>query len=76
MNPMEFAEIIINLSPEQQNEFFENLKEQLSEEDWKTTVKFISLYGMFKNPEKFEAMKNAVCDMLCENIYGHTVERE
>ena len=76
MNPMEFAAQIIQMSAEQQNAFFERLKSELSEEDWNTTVKFISLFGMFKNPAKYEAIKNAVCDTLCEEFFGHEVERK
>ena len=76
MNPMEFAAQIIQMSAEQQNAFFERLKSELSEEDWNTTVKFISLFGMFKNPAKYEAIKTAVCDALCEDFYGHTVEKK
>lgn len=75
MKPMEFAEMVVGMPVEKQNEFFENLKEELSEEDWNTTVKFISLVGMFKSPAKYEAMKKAICDVLCEEIYGHTVEK-
>jgi hypothetical protein len=76
MNPMEFAEKIIGMPVEKQNEFFEVLRGELSEEDWKTAVSFISLFGMFKSPAKYEAMKNAVCDQLCEEFYGHTVEKQ
>ena len=75
MNPMEFAGKIISLPAEMQNEFFENLKSELSEEDWNTMVRFISLFSMFKSPAKYEAVKKAVCDTLCEEIFGHTVEK-
>lgn len=69
MTHIEFADTITNLSVEQQNTFFEALKNYLSEEDWLTTVKFISLHGMFHNPEKYAAMKNAVRDTLSEVIF-------
>ena len=75
MTTFEFAETVIKLPAEKQNEFFENLKGKLSEEDWNVTVKFIALFKMFKNPVKYEAMKNAVCDTLCEEFFGHTVEK-
>ena len=75
MKPMEFAEMIIKMPAEKQNEFFDNLKGLLSEEDLQTVMNFISLWGMFKNPKKYEAMKKAVCDQLCEEFYGHTVDR-
>lgn len=70
MTPYEFADAINNLPVAQQNSFFEVLKDQLSEKDWLTTVKFISLHGIFTNPEKYTALKNAVCDTLKEAIYG------
>lgn len=76
MKPFEFAETIIKLPIEKQNEFFKKLKSELSAEDWNATVKFISLYSMFKSPVKYEAVKNAVCDTLCEDIFGHTAERK
>lgn len=75
MTPFEFAETVIKMPVEKQNDFFEKLKGELAEEDWQTVVKFIGLFGMFKSPVKYEAMKNAVCDTLCEEIYGHTVEK-
>lgn len=70
MTHTEFADTICNLPIEQQNAFFETLKNYLSEEDWLTTVKFISLHGMFHNPEKYFAMKNAVKDTLSEVIFN------
>lgn len=70
MTPNEFADTIINLPTERQNAFFEVLKNHLSEEDWLTTVKFISLHGMFHNPDKYFAMKNAIRDTLSEVIFN------
>ena len=74
MSHTEFAETIIHLPVEQQNAFFETLKDQLSEEDWLATVKFISLYGMFRSPAKHKAMKKAVLAQLVEELFGHTYE--
>ena len=70
MTPYEFAQTINDLPVDQQNHFFEVLKDQLSDKDWLTTVKFISLHGLFTNPEKYTALKNAVCDTLKEAIYS------
>ena len=75
MGSLEFAGIIASLSAENQNEFFESLKGKISDEDLKTVMSFVSLWSMFKNPAKYEAMKNAVCDQLFEEFYGHTVEK-
>ena len=75
MTMNEFVEKIINLPVRQQNEFFENLKNELSKEDYETTVKFIALSSMFKDVQKYDAIKNTICDQLCEEFYGHTVEK-
>ena len=75
MTSMEFANKVISLPAEKQNALFESLKKELSKEDWETMVKFISLHSMFMNADKYEAVKNAVRDQLCDEIYGHTVEK-
>ena len=74
MTPNEFAETILRLPVEKQNAFFETLKDQLPEEDWLATVKFISLLGMYLNPAKYNAMKNAVKATLVEELFGHPYE--
>ena len=74
MTPREFADTIIHLPVEMQNEFFETLKNQLSEEDWLATVQFISLHGMFRHPGKYNAMKEAMMDVMFEEIFGHDNE--
>lgn len=74
MNEREFADTIISMPTEKQNEFFEALKGQLPEEDRIAVMKYISLWGMYNNPAKYNAMKNAVLDMLCEEFYGHPHE--
>lgn len=76
MEIFEFAETIVNMPAEAQNEFFKKLKTELNEEEWTATVKFVGLFCMFKSPAKYEAIKTAVCETLCEDIFGHTVERE
>lgn len=75
MTSMEFANKVISLPAEKQNAFFESLKKELSKEDWETMVRFISLHSMFMNADKYEAVKNAVRDQICEEFYGHTVEK-
>lgn len=30
---------------------------------------------MFMNVDKYEAVRNAVRDQICEEFYGHTVEK-
>ena len=72
MTPIEFAEIVNQLPVDKRETFFDNLKDQLSEEEWLVTVRFIGLYGMLKNPEKYNAMKDAVRDILCEELFACT----
>lgn len=69
----EFANKILSLPASKQNEFFEKLKNSLPRDDWETVVRFIALCGMFRNAMKYEAIKNSICDKLCEEMYGHTV---
>lgn len=76
MNSLEFAEMIAKMPVEIQNKFFESLKNELTETEWKATVEFIGLVGMMLHPTKYEAVKNAVCDTLCEEFYGYKVERK
>lgn len=74
MNEREFIETIISLPAEKQNEFFESLKGQFSEEDRLAVMKRISLEKMYRNPQRYYAMKNAIRDMFCEKFYGHSYE--
>ena len=71
MTAFKFAQTIPQLPVAQQNAFLARIKENLSEEEYTATATFLSLFGMFQNPEKYEAMKNAVCEMVFEELYGH-----
>ena len=71
----EFTEKVLSLPTEYREQFLEILKTQLNEEDYKVVAMHFALESMFRNPTKYEAMKNAVCDQLCEEFYGHTVEK-
>ena len=75
MDNTQFTKKILSMTTQQKEEFFEILKTQLSEEDYKVVTMHFALESIFKNPAKYEAMKNAVCDQLCEEFYGHTVEK-
>ena len=70
MNIYEFADTVSAMPAEMQNEFFEILRNELSEEDCLTVMKFVSLNSLFKSPAKYEAMKHAVGDMFCEKYFG------
>ena len=72
--PKDFAEAIIHLPVDLQNEFFAVLKDQFSEEDWMATVKFIGTHGMFRSLVKYNAMKEAVKATLVEELFGHPYE--
>ena len=75
MTSREFTENVLSLPPEYRERFLEILKTQLSEEDYKVVAMHFALESMFRNPAKYEAMKNAVCEQLCEELYGHTAEK-
>lgn len=75
MTSFEFANRIISMPSHKQNEFFERLKSELSKEDWETTVKFIALHSMFMDADKYRAVESAIREQLCEEFYGHTVEK-
>lgn len=72
--PNDFAEAVIHLPVDLQNELFAVLKEELSEEDWMTTVKFISTQSLFRSEAKYKAMKKAVKATLIEELFGHPYE--
>lgn len=75
MTSGEFLKSVLSLPTEYKEQLLEILKEQLSEEDYKAVAMRFSLESMFINPAKYNAMKNAVCEQLCEEFYGHTVEK-
>ena len=64
MTAVEFASTVLSMSNEKQNEFFNKLKTVLSEEDWKTTVLYISSIDLLTNPAKYKAVRTAVCEEL------------
>lgn len=74
MTAMEFADIVIRIPVEQQNEFLASLKEILTEEEYKATVAFISLWSMFNSHAKYNAMKEVCKETLVEKFYGHPYE--
>ena len=71
MTAIEFAQTVTQLPADQQNALLARLKEVLTEDEYTATASFLSLHGMFSNPEKYKAMKNAVREMVCEEIFGH-----
>lgn len=64
LNPTEFIRTIINLPLEKQNEFFESLKDILTEEERETVMKMVALTDMLTNNAKYKAMRSAVCEEL------------
>lgn len=64
MTAVEFAYTVTNMDAEAKTAFFERLKDNLSEEDYNTTVQFISWIGMFRSPAKYKAMRTAICEEL------------
>ena len=76
MTSTQFTDKVLAMTEHQKDEFFKIIKTQLSEEDYNVLLVHIALESMFKNPTKYKAMKNAVCEQLCEEVYGHIVEKE
>ena len=74
MTPTEFALTVCKLSADDQNKFYDALREQLTDEEVSTVSQFVNMTAMFHNPAKYKAMKNAVRDALCEEFYGHPCE--
>ena len=64
MTAVEFASTVLSMPNEKQDEFFNRLKEVLSEEDWKTTVLFIRSIDLLTNPAKYKAVRTAICEEL------------
>lgn len=64
MTMYEFADTVCKLPVEQQNEFYSSLKEILSQDEYLATVKFIALWGMFRSPAKYKAMRTAISETL------------
>lgn len=75
MTANEFAETVLSLPTEMQNEFLASLKDVLTEEEYKATASYISLYSMFRNPAKYNAMKEACKEAMVEKFYGHPYEK-
>ena len=69
MTIAEFARTVNGMTAEKQNEFFNKLKNELSEEDWNATVQFISIFGLLTNPAKYKAVRTA----FCEELFGMEV---
>ena len=72
----EFVETVLSFPAEMQNEFLASLKDVLTEEEYKATASYISLYSMFHNPAKYNAMKEACKETLVEKFFGHPCEKE
>lgn len=70
MTDTEFAITFCELPTDRQNAFLAKLKEVLTEDEYKTTATYLSAFGLFYDPEKYEAMKNAVTEVMCKAFYG------
>ena len=75
MTANEFVETVHSLPAEMQNEFLASLEDVLTEEEYKATASYISLYSMFHNTAKYYAMKEACKEALVEKLYGHQYEK-
>ena len=75
MTANEFVETVLSIPAEMQNEFLASLEDVLTEEEYKATASYISLYYMFHNAAKYYAMKEACKETLVEKFYGHPYEK-
>lgn len=75
MTANKFVETVLSLPSEMQNEFIASLKDVFTEEEYKATASYISLYSMFRNPAKYNAMKEACKEAFVEKFYGHPYEK-
>ena len=61
----EFAQQVLRLSPEGQNEFFKNLAEiGITEEEIESLQKYVALYHMFTDPRQYKKMRAATLELL------------
>lgn len=64
-NAEQFAQMVLNLSPEMQDEYFNMLPVLgLTEEEVKTLQEYVSLYHMFTDPGFYKKAKTTVAMML------------
>ena len=75
MTANEFVETVLSIPAEMQNEFLASLEDVLTEEEYKATASYISLYSMFHNTAKYYAMKESCKAALVEKFYGHPYEK-
>ena len=71
MTMVEFADTVSNLPADMQNEFFANLPECLTDDEKLAVIKYCSLFGLFKSPAKYKALRSAIASELfgCEIPY-------
>lgn len=70
MTAIEFAHTVTQLPTERQDALLARLRDELTEDEYNTTAVFLAVYGMYTYPEKYEALKNAVREMVCKEIFG------
>jgi hypothetical protein len=65
MNAEQFAQIVLQLSTEMQDEYFKMLPVLgLTEEEVKTLQEYVALYHMFTDPGFYKKVKTTVAMML------------
>ena len=58
------AKQVLRMSEEKQNEFFDRLKETLSEDDILTIKKCVGFYHLFTSPSFYKAMQTSLGEQL------------
>lgn len=70
MTAMEYAKTYAEMPVSAKNALLARLHDVLSAEDYATVATHLGLFDMFYNTEKFEAMKEAVKEMVVKDIFG------
>ncbi len=71
MTATEFALAVTEMPAEKQNEFFQNIKELFTEDEYNATLLFITHIGIYRSEEKKAALKTAIREMMVKKYYSN-----
>ena len=60
MTPIEFAQEVLKLPPESQDEFFLALREILPDTEWMASVAYVRLLDLFTDQHKYKSLRSAL----------------
>lgn len=64
MTPTEFAQEVLRLTPEAQDEFFRSLRDVLPETEWMAAVAYVRLLDLFTDQQKYKSLRSALAVAL------------